>query len=52
MNTVLDRLTEAMSAAAGTVRDEELRPLTMPERRRRVSPWAAPVAAAPEARRA
>jgi hypothetical protein len=46
MNTVLDRLTDAMSAAAGTVRDEELRPLTMPERRRRLSPWAAPVAAA------
>src|SRR5499427_537860 len=46
MNTVLDRLTDAMNAAAGTVRDEELRPLTMPERRRRLSPWAAPVAAA------
>jgi hypothetical protein len=46
MNTVLDRLTDAMSAAAGTVRDEELRRLTMPERRRRLSPWAAPVAAA------
>ncbi|HET7245576.1 MAG TPA: hypothetical protein VFJ07_12175 [Streptosporangiaceae bacterium] len=46
MNTVLDRLTDAMSAAAGTVRDEELRPLTLPERRRRQSPWAAPVAAA------
>jgi hypothetical protein len=35
-----------MSAAAGTVREEELRPLTMPERRRRLSPWAAPIAAA------
>ncbi len=46
MNTVLDRLTDAMSAATGTVREEELRPLTMPERRRRLSPWAAPAAAA------
>jgi hypothetical protein len=46
MNTVLDRLTDAMRAAAGTVNDEELRPLTMPERRRRLTPWAAPVAAA------
>src|SRR5690242_21387868 len=46
MNTVLDRLTDAMSAAAGTVRDQELRPLTMPGRRRRPSPWAAPAAAA------
>jgi hypothetical protein len=46
MNTVLDRLTDAMNAAAGTVRDAELSPLTMPERRRRLSPWAAPVAAA------
>jgi len=46
MNTALDRLTDAMGAAAATVREEELRPLTMPERRRRLSPWAAPVAAA------
>jgi hypothetical protein len=46
MNTVLDRLTDAMSASASTVRDEELRPLTMPQRRRRLSPWVAPVAAA------
>ena len=46
MNTILDRLTDAMSAAASTVRDEELRPLTMPKRRRRLSPWAAPLAAA------
>ena len=46
MNTVMDRLTEAMSAAAATVREEELRPLTMPGRRRRVSPWVAPAAAA------
>jgi hypothetical protein len=46
MNTVLDRLTDAMSAAASTVRDEELRPLTMPQRRWRQWPWVAPVAAA------
>jgi hypothetical protein len=46
MNTVRDRLTDAMNAAAGTVCDEELRPLATPERRRRLSPWAAPAAAA------
>ena len=46
MNTILDRLTDAMSAAASTVRDEELRPLTMPKRRWRQLPWAAPLAAA------
>jgi hypothetical protein len=46
MNTVLDRLTDAMSAAASTVRDEELRPLTLARRRWRQSPWAAPLAAA------
>ena len=46
MNTVLDRRTAARSAAADTVRDAELRPLTMPDRRRRLSPWAAPLAAA------
>jgi hypothetical protein len=46
MNTILDRLTDAMSAAASTVRDEELHPLTMPKRRRRLSPWVAPLAAA------
>jgi hypothetical protein len=46
MKTVLDQLTDAMNAAAVTVRDEELRPLTTPERRRRLSPWVAPVAAA------
>ena len=46
MNTVLDRLTDAMSAAASTVRDEELRPLTMPKRRWRQLPWVAPLAAA------
>ena len=42
MNKVLDRLTDAMSAAAGTVRDEELRPLTMPQRRRRQCPGPGP----------
>ena len=46
MNTIQDRLTDAMNTAAGTVRDEELRPLTAPERRRRLSPWVAPLAAA------
>ena len=42
MNTIQDRLTDAMNAAAGTVRDEELRPLTAPERRRRLSPGSPP----------
>jgi hypothetical protein len=46
MNNVMDRLTDAMSAAAGTVREDELRPLTAPERRPRRLAWAAPVAAA------
>ena len=49
MTDVLGRLTDAMSAAAGTVREQDLRPLTAPERprrRRRRPAWAAPVAAA------
>ena len=54
MTSILDRLTDAMSAAASTVRDEELRPLVTPGRRRRrptggrwrQSAWVAPVAAA------
>jgi hypothetical protein len=49
MTDVLDRLTGAMSAAASTVREQDLRPLTAPERprRRRHQPaWAVPVAAA------
>jgi hypothetical protein len=48
MTDVLDWLTNAMSAAAGTVREQDLRPLTAPERpRRRHQPaWAAPVVAA------
>jgi hypothetical protein len=54
MTSITDRLTDAMTAAASTVRDEELRPLAAPPRRRRpraprrwrYSAWAAPVAAA------
>jgi len=49
MTDVLDRLTDAMSAAAATVRDEDLRPLTTPRRPRRRwrrPAWAAPIAAA------
>jgi hypothetical protein len=49
MTDVQDRLTDAMSAAAGTVREQDLRPLAAPERprRRRHRPaWAVPVAAA------
>jgi hypothetical protein len=49
MTSILDKLTDAMSAAASTVRDEDLRPLTAPERprRQRHQPaWAVPVAAA------
>jgi len=46
MTGILDQLTDAMNAAAGTVRAEELRPLRAPERRRRQPAWAAPVAAA------
>jgi hypothetical protein len=49
MTSVMDRLTDAMGAAAGTVREEELRPLVAPERprrRRRQPAWAVPLAAA------
>jgi len=49
MTDVLGRLTDAMNAAAGTVREQELRPLVAPERPRRrwhQRAWAAPVAAA------
>ena len=49
MTDVLDRLTHAMSAAASTVREQDLRPLTAPERprrRRHYPAWAVPVAAA------
>ena len=54
MTSITDRLTDAMTAAAAAVRDEELRPLPAPPRRRRPraprrwrhSAWAAPVAAA------
>lgn len=54
MTSILDRLTDAMSAAASTVREEELRPLVAwPSRWRRLAggrwrqpAWAAPIAAA------
>jgi hypothetical protein len=51
MNSILDRLTDAMSAAASTVSDEELRPLPtvrrLPARGQwRQAAWAAPLAAA------
>jgi hypothetical protein len=51
MSSVLDRLTDAMSAAASTVREPDLRPLAEPRRRPggarwRQPAWAAPVAAA------
>ena len=49
MTDILDRLTGAMSAAAGTVREQDLRPLAAPERPRRrwhQPAWAVPVAAA------
>jgi hypothetical protein len=54
MASVVDRLTDAMSAAASTVREEELRPLVTPPRPRRRPvggrgrrpAWAAPLAAA------
>ena len=49
MTGVLGRLTDAMNAAAGTIREQELRPLTAPprpRRRRRQPGWAAPAAAA------
>ena len=54
MTSTLEQLTDAMSAAAGTVRDEELRPLVTPGRRQRwpagvrwrQPAWAAPIAAA------
>jgi hypothetical protein len=53
MTSILDQLTDAMSATAATVHDEKLRPLVTPPRRRREpgrvwwrrSAWAAPVAA-------
>jgi hypothetical protein len=59
MTSILDRLTDAMTATADTVREPELRPLTEPPRQRQRRPgrarrpdggrrrwvWAAPVAA-------
>jgi hypothetical protein len=44
--TILDQLTDAMNAAASTVRDEELQPLAMPKRRWRPPAWTSPLAAA------
>jgi hypothetical protein len=46
MTGIRERLTDAMSAAAGIVREQEVRPLVMPKRRWRQPPWAAPAAAA------
>jgi hypothetical protein len=53
MTSILDQLTDAMNAAASTLRDEELRPLVTPRRRRqpaggrwRQPAWAAPAAGA------
>lgn len=46
MSSVLDRLTDAMDAAATTVREGELRPLAMPKRRWRPPAWTAPLGAA------
>lgn len=46
MTNVLDRLTDAMGAAAATVHEKDLQPLAAPERRPRRLAWAAPVAAA------
>lgn len=46
MTDIQDRLADAMNAAAGTIREEELRPLAAPLSRRRPPAWAAPVAAA------
>ena len=44
--TILDQLTDAMSAAASTVRDEDLQPLVTPTRRWHAPAWTAPIAAA------
>jgi len=46
MTSIQDRLTDAMNAAADTVREAELRPLTGRSRRWRQTAWAAPVTAA------
>jgi DNA-binding beta-propeller fold protein YncE len=47
MTATEDRLREALAAAAGTVREDSLRPLTVPQRRRRRWPrLLAPLAAA------
>jgi hypothetical protein len=44
--TILDQLTDAMNAAASTVRDEELQPLVTPKGRWRPPAWTSPLAAA------
>ena len=46
MTSIQDRLTDAMSAAASTVREADLRPLAARPRRWHQATWAAPVAAA------
>ena len=46
MTSIQDRLADAMSAAAGTVREAELRPLAVRQRRWHQAAWAAPAAAA------
>jgi hypothetical protein len=46
MTSIQDRLTDAMSAAAGTVREAELRPLAVRQRRWHQAAWAAPAATA------
>ena len=46
MTRTEDRLTDALAAAARGVRDQTLRPLIVPEPRKRPPAWLAPVAAA------
>jgi hypothetical protein len=46
MTRTEERLTDTLSAAAAAVREDRLRPLAMPQRRRARRAWAVPVAAA------
>jgi hypothetical protein len=46
MTSIQDRLTDAMNAAADTVREADLRPLVARKRRWHTAAWAAPAAAA------
>ena len=46
MTRTEERLTDALGAAARALREETLRPLTVPERRRARKAWVAPAAAA------